>query len=49
MVLSSPGAPDLAGGPRVMDWLGHANLSMTQLYDQRDTLPADTPTFKVSH
>jgi site-specific recombinase XerD len=32
---------------RVSKWLGHANVSTTQLYDHRDSKPEDSPTFRV--
>jgi integrase/recombinase XerD len=34
---------------RVRDWLGHASVSTTQLYDHRHTRPEDSPTFKVNY
>ena len=34
---------------RVKDWLGHANIATTQLYDHRKTRPEDSPTFKVAY
>jgi integrase/recombinase XerD len=34
---------------KVKDWLGHANLATTQLYDHRKTRPEDSPTFKVHY
>ena len=34
---------------RVQDWLGHANISTTRLYDRRARRPEDSPTFRVSH
>jgi len=32
---------------KVQDWLGHANISTTRIYDHRKTRPEDSPTFKV--
>ena len=32
---------------RVRDWLGHANISTTTMYDKRGSRPEDSPTFKV--
>jgi site-specific recombinase XerD len=34
---------------RVQEWLGHASISTTRLYDRRRTRPEDSPTFKVSY
>lgn len=34
---------------KVQDWLGHANISTTRLYDKRKTRPEDSPTFKVEY
>jgi integrase/recombinase XerD len=33
----------------VKDWLGHASISTTQLYDHRKTRPEDSPTFRVNY
>ena len=32
---------------KVREWLGHANISTTKLYDRRKHRPEDSPTFKV--
>lgn len=32
---------------KVQEWLGHANISTTRLYDRRKSRPEDSPTFKV--
>jgi len=32
---------------KVQEWLGHANISTTRIYDHRRTRPEDSPTFKV--
>lgn len=34
---------------KVQEWLGHANIATTRLYDKRHTRPEDSPTFKVSY
>jgi integrase/recombinase XerD len=34
---------------KVQDWLGHASISTTRLYDKRKSRPEDSPTFKVSY
>ena len=31
---------------RVQEWLGHANIATTRLYDKRRSRPEDSPTFK---
>ena len=33
----------------VQEWLGHANISTTRLYDRRRSRPEDSPTFRVSY
>jgi site-specific recombinase XerD len=34
---------------KVQEWLGHANISTTRLYDRRQQRPEDSPTFKVTY
>ena len=34
---------------RVQEWLGHANLSTTRLYDRRKSRPEDSPSFRVKY
>jgi site-specific recombinase XerD len=34
---------------KVQEWLGHASISTTRLYDRRKMRPEDSPTFKVSY
>ena len=34
---------------KVQEWLGHANISTTRIYDHRRTRPEDSPTFKVHY
>jgi integrase/recombinase XerD len=32
---------------KVQEWLGHANVSITRLYDRRKMRLEDSPTFRV--
>ena len=34
---------------KVQEWLGHANISTTRVYDHRKTKPEDSPVFKVKY
>ena len=34
---------------KVQEWLGHASISTTRIYDHRRTRPEDSPTFKVAY
>ena len=34
---------------KMQEWLGHANIATTRIYDHRQTRPEDSPTFKVAY
>lgn len=34
---------------KVQEWLGHASISTTRIYDRRKTRPEDSPTFRVAY
>lgn len=34
---------------KVQQWLGHASIATTRIYDRRSTRPEDSPTFKVAY
>jgi site-specific recombinase XerC len=34
---------------KVQEWLGHANIAATRLYDKRATKPEDSPTYKIAY
>jgi integrase/recombinase XerD len=34
---------------KVQEWLGHASISTTRVYDRRRSKPEDSPTFKVTY
>ena len=34
---------------KVQDWLGHANISTTRIYDKRQSRPEESPTYKVEY
>lgn len=34
---------------KVQEWLGHANIATTRIYDHRKTRPEDSQTFKMSY
>jgi len=34
---------------KVQEWLGHANVATTRIYDHRKTLPEDSSPFKVAY
>ena len=34
---------------KVQEWLGHANIATTRIYDHRRSRPEDSPTFKVMY
>ena len=33
----------------VQEWLGHANIATTRLYDRRQSRPEESPKFKVEY
>jgi len=34
---------------KVQEWLGHANIATTRLYDRRQRRPEESPTFQVEY
>jgi integrase/recombinase XerD len=34
---------------KVQEWLGHANIATTRIYDRGKMKPEDSPTFKVNY
>mgnify|MGYP002359867960 CR=1 FL=1 len=34
---------------KVQQFLGHANISTTRIYDQRDMRPADSPVWRIKY
>ena len=34
---------------KVQQWMGHADISTTRLYDRRQSRPEDSPSFKVRY
>lgn len=34
---------------KVQEWLGHANISTTRLYDKRKSKPEDSPTYQIKY
>jgi integrase/recombinase XerD len=40
-------AIDFCKEPQIQEWLGHAKVSTTRLYDLRRSPPEDSPTFRV--
>jgi hypothetical protein len=34
---------------KVQEWMGHANVSTTRLYNRRKTRPEDSPTFHAKY
>jgi hypothetical protein len=34
---------------KVPEWLGHANIATTRLYDRRQSRPEESPMFKVEY
>jgi integrase/recombinase XerD len=43
------GLPNDSDIAKVQEWLGHANVSTTRLYDRRKSKPEDSPTFRVKY
>ena len=41
--------PHNADIAKVQEWLGHANIATTRLYDRRQSRPEESPTFKVEY
>ena len=41
--------PEAEWFAKVQEWLGHADISTTRLYDTRGSRPEDSPTFKVRY
>ena len=35
--------------PKVQEWLGHATIATTRLYDRRQSRPEESPMFKVEY
>ena len=35
--------------PKVQEWLGHANIATTPLYDRRQSRPEESLTFQVEY
>jgi site-specific recombinase XerD len=34
---------------KVQEWLGHANIATTRIYDRRKSRPEDSPTFRIAY
>jgi site-specific recombinase XerD len=34
---------------KVQEWLGHADISTTRMYDKRQQQPEDSPTLKIKY
>jgi integrase len=49
LFIPDPRSPHDCDIAKVQEWLGHANISTTRLYDRRQKRPEDSPTFKVEY
>lgn len=38
-----------ANNVKVQEWLGHANISTTRVYDRRESRAEQSPTFKIAY